>query len=234
MGNVDDAAAVVPELADDPEQLIDLFGGQCGGRLIHDKHPGVDGKSLGDFHHLLLGHRQIAHRLAGGNVDAQIVQNLLCLRLHGLPIHGEALHLFPAQEHIFRHAQVGAHIQLLMDNRNTQLLRLFGTQVIVGFAEDLHCAAVSGVDAAENFHQRGFARAVLSQQSHDFTGTQFKVNIVQRFHTGEALANTLHGNNGFVHLLTHLSHIGFSQKILHRFLVQILDNTVSFSYCFVK
>ena len=234
MGDVDDTTAVVPELTDDPEQLVDFLGGQCGGRLVHDENPGVDRKCLGDFHHLLLGHRQIAHRLAGGNVDAQIVQNLLCLRLHGLPIHGEALHLFPTQEHIFRHAQVGAHIQLLMDNSNTQLLRLFGTQVIVGFAEDLHCAAVSGVDAAENFHQCGFARAVLPQQSHDFTGTQFKVNIVQRFHTGEALANTLHGNNGFVHLLTHLSNIGFSQKILHRFLVQILDNTVSFFHYFVK
>ena len=35
-------------------------------------------------------------------------------------------------------------------------------------------------------------------------------------------------------LLTHLSNIGFSQKILHRFLVQILDDTVSFSHYFVK
>ena len=204
MGDVDDAAAVVPELADDPEQLIDLLGGQSRGWLIHDKHPGVDGKGLGNFHHLLLGNRQVSHSLCGRNADAQIIQNPLGFRLHGPVIHQAALHFFPAQEHVFRHIQVGAHIQLLMNDCHAQLLGLLGGQVVVGFSEDLHRAAVSGVNTTEDLHQRGFACAVLPQKSHDLAGPQFKVNIVQGFDTRKALADPLHGNNGFVHLLTPL------------------------------
>ena len=51
--------------------------------------------------------------------------------------------------------------------------------------------------------------AVFSQQSHDFTAVQLEMDIVQSLNAREALANTLHRDNGFIHLLTHLSFLGF-------------------------
>ena len=43
------------EVADDPEQLVDLGVVQRRGRLVHDQHVGVERQRLGDLDHLLLG-----------------------------------------------------------------------------------------------------------------------------------------------------------------------------------
>ena len=100
---------------------------------------------------------------------------------------------------------MAAHVELLVDDGDADLLRQLGREVAVALAEDLHGAAVARIDAAQDLHQRGFARAVLAQQRHHLAGAQLELHVVQRLDAGEALADALHGDDDFVHLLVHLS-----------------------------
>jgi hypothetical protein len=45
---------------------------------------------------------------------------------------------------------------------------------------------------AEDFHQRGFARAVLAAQRNDFAAPDLKADVGQRNHAGKALADSAH------------------------------------------
>lgn len=161
VGDVDDAVALGLELVDDTEQLVDLFGGQGGGGFIHDKDPSIRGQSLGYLHHLLLGHRQAAHRLAGVEVNLQISKNPGGLLLHLFVRQEYALAFLPSQKHILRYSEMPAHIQLLVDDGYAHTLGELGAQVAIALAEDLQLPAVTGVDAAKYFHQGGFPRAIF-------------------------------------------------------------------------
>ena len=48
------------QLADDPEQPVDLLVAERGGRLVHDQDAGVGPQGPRDLDQLLLGHRQPA------------------------------------------------------------------------------------------------------------------------------------------------------------------------------
>ena len=55
--------------------------------------------------------------------------------------------------------------------------------------------AVGLINAAENFHQRGFARAVFARKRDDFARIDLEVNAVERNDSGEAFADSLHFQN---------------------------------------
>ena len=58
--DVDDPHAVRLQLADDPEQPLDLLVAERGRRLVHDQDPRVGPERPRDLDELLLGHRQPA------------------------------------------------------------------------------------------------------------------------------------------------------------------------------
>ena len=58
--DVDDPHALPLQLADDPEQLLDLLVAERGGGLVHDEDARVGPERPGDLDELLLGHRQPA------------------------------------------------------------------------------------------------------------------------------------------------------------------------------
>ena len=82
--DVDDADSVALELADDAEEIVDFRIVQRGGGLIHDEHPGFERQGLGDFHHLLLGHGELADQGARIQVQMQAVEDLPGVLLHFL------------------------------------------------------------------------------------------------------------------------------------------------------
>ena len=148
VGDIHDAAAGILQTPDDAEQLVNFLRCQRRGWLVHDQDPGVDGKRLRNLNHLLLGDRKVSDCLARGDVDAQIVENPLCLRLHAAPVEYRTLVPLTPEEHVFRDAQVRAHVQLLMDDCHTQRLRLLRRQIAVFFSENFNASAVSGIHAA--------------------------------------------------------------------------------------
>ena len=199
VGDVDDAVIRGAKVPDDAEEILDLAGGERGGGLVHDEDARVHGKGLGDLHHLLLGDGQVAHDRAGGDVDFEPPQHLGGLGLH-LPLaQHHAAHLLAAQEHVFGHGEVAAHVELLVDDGYARGLRLLGGEVPVGLALDLHIAAVAGVDAAQDLHQRGLARAVFAQKRHHLAASQLEIHMVQRLDAGKRLADIVHGYDDVVH-----------------------------------
>ena len=199
VGDVDDAMVRGAQVPDDAEEILDLARGERGGGLIHDEDARVHGKRLGDLHHLLLGDGQIAHHRAGGDVDLEPAQHFGGLCLHLALAEHHAAHLLTAQEHVFCHGEVAAHVELLVDDGHACGLRLLGGEVAIRLALDFHVAAVAGVDAAQDLHQRGFARAVLAQKRHDLAASQLEIHMVQRLHAGKRLADIVHGYDDVVH-----------------------------------
>ncbi len=76
VGDVDDAFALRPQVADDLEQMRDLALGQRRGRLVHDQDVGFVGHRLGDLDHLPVGDRQVAHLDLGIDLDVEPLEQL--------------------------------------------------------------------------------------------------------------------------------------------------------------
>ena len=190
---------------DDDEEVVDLLGGERRGRLIHDEHPRVGGERLGDLDHLLLGDRQVPDHHVRVDVDVQASEDRPRLPLH-LPLGEHArFGALASEEDVFGDRQVLAHVQLLVDDRHAHLLRLFGGEVRGDLlAEELHRAAVAGVDAAQDLHERGLSRAVFPEQGHHLARAQVEGDVVQRLDAGEGLVDMFHLNDIILHPI-HLS-----------------------------
>ena len=67
----DDRPAALPQFAHDPEQVLGLAGGQHGGGLVEDEHPGVAEQRLDDLDPLLHADRQVLHEGVGVNPQAE-------------------------------------------------------------------------------------------------------------------------------------------------------------------
>ena len=192
MADVDDADALLGQVAHDLEQLLDLAVGDRGGGLVHDQYAAVEGDGLDDLHHLLLGDGQVVH--LGGGIDAQVkpIQHLLGIADHGPVVHAEGAHGFAAQEDVFGHGHVRHLHQLLVDNGNAVVPG--GIDVVdrhrLSVDEDL--ALLGDVDAAQHLDQRGLARAVLPQKRVDLAGQQLEVHALQRLDAGKRLADVFH------------------------------------------
>ncbi len=50
------------------------------------------------------------------------------------------------------------------------------------------------IDAAEDFHQRAFARPVFAGEDMHFTGERLQLDAAQHFDAAKALANVAHAN----------------------------------------
>ena len=76
MGNIDEAHAILFQLAHDLKQVFDLPGGQGRGGFVHDDQLGAEQQGLGDFHHLLFRCRQVGHQGVGVDVDLHALEYL--------------------------------------------------------------------------------------------------------------------------------------------------------------
>ena len=75
---------------------------------------------------------------------------------------------FPADEHVFIDREVVDQVQLLMDKGDPRVQRLTGVLESLRLVIQQNLPCVRPEHAAQNIHQRAFARAVLAQQRADF------------------------------------------------------------------
>ncbi len=59
-------------------------------------------------------------------------------------------------------------------------------------AVDENLALVGDVDAAEDFDEGGFPRAVLAHDGMDFAFPEFEINALEGVHAGKALVDAFH------------------------------------------
>ena len=111
------------EAADDGEELLDLGPAQGACRLVHDDELGLHRERAGDLDHLLLGNRQVAHRVRWAAVEPDALAELPCLRLE-LPIADEeARARLAPDEDVLRHRHVGGEGEFLVDGDDAGCLR---------------------------------------------------------------------------------------------------------------
>ena len=99
--HVDDADAGGFELGDEVEELGGLGIGERSRRFVEDEQAHFGQERLGDFHHLLVGARQLRHLVVGPQVEIELAHDLARAGAHGSAIEEAAGGDFAAEEEVF-------------------------------------------------------------------------------------------------------------------------------------
>ena len=100
---------------------------------------------------------------------------------------------FAADKHVFIHGQIVDQVQLLMDKRDARIQRLRGSMKLHGRAVQRNRALIGLQNAAQDIHQRAFARAVFTQQGADFALVQMKIHGLEHVVCPEGFVDAAHG-----------------------------------------
>src|SRR3990172_4353149 len=87
-----------------------------------------------------------------------------------------------------------------MDNADSQLLCSTGIRNLNLFPFVIDVPGVFLIDAGNDFHQRGFPRAIFSHQRMDLAGTEFKAAITESLHSRKGLGDVFQAKQFFCHL----------------------------------
>ena len=199
MRDVDDAHALAGQSAQLDEQGLGLRLRERGGRLVENENPRAGGERPGDFDHLLLRDAQV--RDAGlRRADFRQTQ----IRDERLRV-GEKLpaiqkaetpRLAP-EEDVFSHGKIRGEREFLMNQPDAEPVRVASpARISHGLAVHQDFARIRLVNAAENFDQRGFARAVLTEQRVNLPGPQLEIHPRQRRHAAETFADAAQFDQG--------------------------------------
>ena len=209
--DVDDAHAVRAHPPDQIEQHVDLPLGEAGGGLVHDDDPRLEGHGLGDLHQLLLGGGKPGHGQARIQIRGQGLEQFGAAPVHFAGVLEPAPARFAAEKDVVRHVQVGAEVELLMDEGDALLPGVPRVGQVDFRAGDLQLAPVRRDDAAEDLHQRALAGAILAHQHVHLPGEEVEIHLLQDLHVGVAerpavaavneLGDAAHGDQRFQHRL---------------------------------
>src|SRR5437879_3029309 len=103
-----------------------------------------------------------------------------------------------AEEDVFRDRQQRYQRQFLMDDDDAESFAVgdIGELPLFAIVEDVALVGAAWIDPAENFHQRRFARTVLTADRVNFPGLNPEIDVSQGFHAGKALGYASHFQNG--------------------------------------
>jgi len=186
----DDRAALARDAADRGEEQGDLLGREDGGGFVEDQHAGVTIHHLEDLDPLPFAHRELPD--ARVRVDAQAVldRDLLDARRLGPRVQEEPRHV-PAQQDVLGHRKCLNQPEVLMDHPDAARDGVAGRAELDGLAVDADHTRIGTVEARQDAHQGGFARAVLAEQGEHLPGADGEVDARVRHDPGERLDDAL-------------------------------------------
>ncbi len=141
--------------------MLNFARRQRTGRLIKGDDARVARQRFGDFDHLPLAERQVFQRHVGIDIHAKVFQLQTGFVAQQLTVNQPALVRQLAKIDVLRHAHFRYQMQLLVNDRHAGIQRINGIAEAFRCAFDADFAAAGLIAAAEDFQQRGFARAVL-------------------------------------------------------------------------
>ena len=177
--DVNDRNAARLEVMDDLEQHFDFRSGQRRSRLVHDQDACIDGQRTRDLDDLLLTEAQVLD--LGQRIDVlfQFFKQFAGLALFFCEIDTELAADFAAHEDIVAHGHVRCERQLLVNDADTALLSIRSRVQLDRFAVEDNGARGRLLHARQDFHQRGFTGAVLTEQRGDLTAVDVEVHTLQ-------------------------------------------------------
>ena len=168
MGDVEYDLSLRAQLPDDAEEHADLVVGQAGGGLVERDDLCVADVGLHDFDHLLVGGGEGAHTGRRVDADAEFLDDLPGLREHPVIIDQAVLSARPApQKDVFRDRHIEDDLALLIDDADARLDRVLRAGEMLLPSVEQHLPGGHGVVPVENFQERGFSGAVLSDERVD-------------------------------------------------------------------
>ena len=97
-----------------------------------------------------------------------------------------------ADEHILGDRHVGGEGEFLIDRDNADALGVVGRREDDRLAIEFDFARVCAVRAGQDLQQRRLAGAVLAKQGVDLGLAHFEMDVLERKHAGETLADPGH------------------------------------------
>jgi hypothetical protein len=189
--DVNDADALGLEAADVVKEGLQVVLGEGRRGLVHDEDARADGEGLGDLDDLLMRDREVrdvGRRIDG---DAHTAEDVGCHRAQARPVDEAAGAAWLApEEDVLCDSEMRDEVELLVDGGDARVQGVSRRARVIGLAEAAHRTGVGTVGAGENLHQRGLARAVLTDERVDFPGAKSEVDVRQSLDAGEVLRKT--------------------------------------------
>jgi hypothetical protein len=114
---------------------------------------------------------------------------------------------FLAEQNIFLHAQMRRQRQLLINHGDAAAPRVERIGRHEGLAVEFDCARIRTVRAAEDFHQRAFARAIFPDQDMHLARGDLKGNILEGARGAEAFLHAVMRRRGVVKVVESMQFI---------------------------
>ena len=196
MRDEDDRLALAAEVFEDAEQVIGLDVRQHACRLVEDQDIGLPVEHLEDFDPLLMPDREVLDRLV--RVDVQLIfarklgQDLARLA----PRRPQQRAILGPQNDILEDGKILHQLETLEDHADPGTDRGLAVGDLHRLAADQDLARIGLVEAVENGHQRGFARAILADDAVDRAARDADRDILVRLHRAEGLADAAQLDRG--------------------------------------
>ena len=190
VGDEQDALALGGQILHDLHQLIDLLRRQHGGRLVEDEDLVVAVEHLQDLGALLHTHGDVLDQRVRVDLQAVFLAERDDLLPGVLLLQEAAFCGLHAHDDVVQHGEAFHQLEVLV--HHAQRVGVVG--ILDGYlhAVLLDDALLGLIQAEQHAHQRGFARAVLTQQGVDLTLLQLKRDVVVGDDTGKPLCDVQH------------------------------------------
>jgi hypothetical protein len=186
----DDGGPVCLQVAHELHHLLGLGDTERRGRLVHDHELGAVNERPRDRHRLpLTAGEQRDGDANGGKVDADALEQLLGLGAATFLVDEGASRELRAEEKVGGDVAGVDQRQILVDRRDAGFHRVLGAGQGQGLTVEQQLALVRRVETGDDLDQRGLARAVVAEQGQDLAGADLEVDVLERLHVTERLAD---------------------------------------------
>ena len=159
-----DRQALLLELAQVVEELVDLLRHQHRRGLVEDEGLGTAVEHLEDLDPLAVAHAEVLDELVGVDVEAVVVGDAVDL---GAGLVADAVQLLGAQDDVLEDGEVVGQHEVLEHHADPGLDGVRGRVQAHHLAVDRDGALVGTLDAVEDLHQGRLAGAVLAHDRVD-------------------------------------------------------------------
>ena len=192
MGDDDDCLAVCAHVLNDGEELFDLLQGQNGGRFVKDEDVRTAVQYLDDLQRLLLRDGHGIDLLIGIDIEAVLCADLTDAAGNFFFVVSAAL--IQTENDVFCGGEDVDQLEVLVDHTDLQIVSVLGGANGNGFIVDIDLTGVGVIDTRQHIHQRGFARAVFTEQGQDLTVADIEIDILVCLDGAERFGNALHSD----------------------------------------
>ena len=173
-----------------PQRLkedVFLLGGNASGRLIEDQRFHAQSQQADDFQLLALGDEQIVDRLMSVQLEAEARGQALQVGFGLRALEGDSFRA--AVDEVLQHRESADIKRILLQHADAVGDGGGGPRVVDDAAVNLDFAFVGGLEAGQDFHERGLAGAIFAQDAHDSSVVETDVNVVIGVYGSKALVD---------------------------------------------